>query len=96
MHGDFLKYLPSSDDVTQQLNARVPTELVERVRVLAKIEKDSIANLVTEGIARVIEDRTANPNTSPEILARLAERRASLAIEMATIDSMLNSSTPQV
>lgn len=87
MHEDFEKYRPKADADVQQLNVRISPDLIDKLRTFAGIEGDSMSALATEGIARVIEDRTNHPN--PQMQAKLAERREALLQELQTIDALI-------
>ena len=95
MHKDFEKYRPGKADSwpdktkgTMQLNVRTSPELLEQLRTLAKIEGDTLAALVTEGMARVIEDRLHNPD--PQLQAGLLKQRDELARGLDSVQQLID------
>lgn len=81
MNPDFEKYRPDRTAELMQLNVRIDPELKKQLDVLAAIENDTVAALVTEGVARVIEDRASNPEA-------LEARRVLLLAEVKAIEAI--------
>ena len=82
MNPDYEKYRPERGQETVQFNARVPEVLKKQVELLAAIEGDTMSALVIEGLARLVEDRSANSNF-------IESRRLALLDELATLDTLL-------
>jgi hypothetical protein len=87
MHPDYEKYRVTTKVGFKQFPIRLQPELMDKIKTFAELEGDNTQALIIEGIARVIEDRIANPN--PEAVERLMQKRASLMEEVAAIDAMM-------
>lgn len=72
MHPDYEKYKASAED-REGLHSRLPKELAAKIRILATLENDSITNLITEGMARVIEAREIEPMVDPSTIQQRIE-----------------------
>ena len=64
-------------------SVKLPPELQDKLRLIANIEGDSVAGLLVEGAARVLQDRQSDPDFAVQAgahLQRLGEALVELTV----------------
>jgi hypothetical protein len=50
------------NEAAEPIAGRVPASLRQQLEVIAQLEDDTISSLILEGVARVVEARSSDPN----------------------------------